>query len=136
MLSIQSILTFQQIRAKEAANLAQEMTRKPEVERELRILSSLPEFIRIIHSYLVGSNKLSVPYEQLVDKVISSFNVSMSVVRAKEHIDFLCDLFPDWIALLQVKRGTYVKINKQTPIATLDQRIGKKVSQLKKCQQI
>ncbi|CAG2103956.1 unnamed protein product [Medioppia subpectinata] len=57
------------IRAKEAANLVQEMTRKPEVETELRILRSLPEFIRIIHTFFIGTKKLrqGMLVEQLFD---------------------------------------------------------------------
>ena len=110
------------------------MTRKPEVETELRILGSLPEIVRIIHSYFIGSNKLSVPYDQLIDKVISSFNASMSIVRAREHVDYLCRLFPEWISLLEVNRGNYIKINKQKNVAALDKRIADKVALLKTCQ--
>ncbi|CAG2172846.1 unnamed protein product, partial [Oppiella nova] len=119
------------IRAKEAANLAKEMTRKPEVETELRILRSLPEFIRIIHSYIVGSKKLAVPYDQLIDKLITSFTSSLSILRAKEHVSYLCRFMPDWICQLEVKKGNYIKINKETTLSALDQRIKTKVNRLK-----
>ena len=123
-----------QIRAKEAANLVQEMTRKPEVENELRILRTLPEFIRIIHSHFVGSKKMAVLYDNLIDKIINSFSSSVSILRAREHVDYLCTLLPDWIYLLEVKKGNYIKINKQTNLSSLEDRIRQKVTHLKKLQ--
>ncbi|XP_054158764.1 DNA replication factor Cdt1-like [Oppia nitens] len=127
---------LQKIRAKEAANLAKEMTRKPKVEAELSLLRSLPEFIRIIHSFFISSKKLAIPYDQLVTKIVNSFTSSLSILRAREHVDYLCQFMPDWIYSLEVKSGgnvnsSYIKIRKEVNIVTLDQRVDQKIQLLK-----
>jgi hypothetical protein len=107
------------------------MTRKPEIEKEIRILNRLPEFVRIIHSYFIGSKKLAIPYDELINKVVDSFHCSLAILDAREHVDSLFKLLPHWIYLLEVKRGSFIKINKETNISTLIQIINDRINHLK-----
>jgi len=107
------------------------MTRKPETEKEITILKRLPEFFRIIHSYFISAKKLAVPYDELVNKIVDSYHCSLAILEAREHIDYMTKMLPDWIQLLQVKRGSYVKIKKETSLSSLDDRINRRINHLK-----
>lgn len=124
-------LFYSQIRAKEAAAIAKELTRKPEDERKLMMLKKLPELVRIIDSYFVSERRSAIPFEDVIQKTIESYHTSISVSDVQELIQFLAQLLPDWICILEVRKGTFVKVDKNKTIVELLERLNKHEKQIK-----
>lgn len=83
------------------------------------MIKRLPEFIRIIHNYFITEKKTAIPYENVINKLVDSYHSSIAMRDAKDHIDYVAKLLPEWIMILQVERGTYVKIEKNKSISDL-----------------
>ena len=65
-----------QVRAREAAKQAKEMTRSTKVNKQLEMLSRLPEMARIIRNTFVTEKKAALTWEMVVAKIVAS-NSSM-----------------------------------------------------------
>lgn len=89
------------------------------------MLGRLDEFIRIIHSYFIGQNKIAIPYDDIVSKCRVSYQICLSIKDVQEHIDYLLDLFPKWIETIPKdidklnKSNVYIKIDKTLTINDL-----------------
>lgn len=62
-----------QIRAREAAKTAREMTRSSGENKELEMLSRLPEMARIIRNIFITEKKAALSWEIVATKVAASF---------------------------------------------------------------
>lgn len=90
--------------------MAKEMTRRPEEEKKLKMIETLPEFIKIVHNYFIGERRAAIKYEEVIKKTVESFRVSISMVDVEERIKLLSVLLPEWICILDVSKGTFIKI--------------------------
>ncbi|CAM5999082.1 unnamed protein product [Sphagnum balticum] len=123
---------LEKIRAKEAILMAKEMTRKPEEERELEMISRLPELIRIIHSYFVGEKKMVVALQDLITKTVNSYHSCIAICDVQQHINLLLKLLPNWIWSLEHKKGTFIKIDKNMIITELVKNLNAYSDKIKK----
>lgn len=90
------------------------------------MLGRLDEFIRIIHSYFIGQNKIAIPYDDIISKCRVSYHICLSIKDVQEHIDYLLDLFPKWIETIPKdidkfnnKSNVHIKIDKTVTIKDL-----------------
>lgn len=67
-----------QIRAKEAQKLQAAMTRNPEQEERLGMMSRLPEMARILRNVFVAEKKLALIMELACNRMIASYRSSLS----------------------------------------------------------
>lgn len=102
--------------------LAKEITRKPEEERKLSMIKQLPPLIRILHSYFVVEKKAAIPIEQVVKKCTEN-STSLSVGNCNDYLYLLNELLPDWLFILKVSKGTFIKIDKGKVLDTLFTRL-------------
>lgn len=72
------IWPFAQIRAKEAQKLQVAMTRNPEQEERLGMMSRLPEMARILRNVFVAEKKPALIMELACNRVIASYRSSLS----------------------------------------------------------
>ena len=61
-----------QVRAKEAAKAKLAITRDPVKEKQLEMLSRLPDFVRIVKGFFVTEKKAAVLREDVVKKLVDS----------------------------------------------------------------
>jgi chromatin licensing and DNA replication factor 1 len=120
-----STALLDKIRAKEASKLAKEMLRSPEDEKKLEMMQRLPEFIRILTNYFLGEKRAAIPLGGVVIKAKESYHTFMSPVDVQEHIKLLHQLLPDWLFLLEVRKGTFVKLDKNKQTQVLLERLDK-----------
>jgi len=120
-----STALLEKIRAKEAQKITKEMTRSPETEKKISMIGRLPDFLRIINNYFVGERKATLSVENVVNKCKDSYYTCISAPEAHEHIKLIGQLLPDWLFLLDVKKGTFVKIDKTKSIEDLIKRLNK-----------
>uniref|UniRef100_A0A131XY53 Putative dna replication factor cdt1 n=1 Tax=Ixodes ricinus TaxID=34613 RepID=A0A131XY53_IXORI len=116
------------IRAREAFKLVQEMTIRPEDEKERTRLSHLPELIRITRSLFLAEQKAAISKNVLVQKVKESFSSVLAVSEVEELVELASKVLPDWFRVLVIQRGTFVKIVKEKDVNALVDRVTKKLA--------
>jgi hypothetical protein len=119
-----------QIKNKEAALLAKDMTRNPEDERKLTMIKQLPPLIRILHSYFVVEKKAAIPIQLVIQKCTEN-SLSLSVGSCNDYINLINDLLPDWLFILKVSKGVFIKIDKNKVLEDLFERLDRIVLRLK-----
>lgn len=67
-----------QVRAREAAKRAREMTRSTTENKELEMLSRLSEMARIMRNTFVTEKKAALPWESISAKIAASYSSVMS----------------------------------------------------------
>ena len=82
-----------QVRAREAAKRSREMTRTTKENKELEMLSRLPEIARIIRNCFVTEKKAALPWEMVAAKVAAS---NSSMMASSELLHSL----PRWNTLI------------------------------------
>ncbi|CAN7997479.1 unnamed protein product [Ixodes pacificus] len=116
------------IRAREAFKLVQQMTIRPEDEKERTRLSHLPELIRITRSLFLAEQKAAISKNVLVQKVKESFSSVLAVSEVEELVELASKVLPDWFRVLVIQRGTFVKIVKEKDVNALVDRVTKKLA--------
>ncbi|XP_068117663.1 DNA replication factor Cdt1 [Hyperolius riggenbachi] len=123
----QSLL--ERIRAKEAQKLQAMMTRKPQHEERLLMMSRLPELARILRNVFVAEKKPALTAEVCCNKIISSYRSAMSPGETEKHLSLMADLLPDWLAAHQIRKDTYYKLNKNMDLNVVLERLAKKLKE-------
>ncbi|XP_069824605.1 DNA replication factor Cdt1 [Dendropsophus ebraccatus] len=123
----QSLL--ERIRAKEAQKLQFMMTRKPQQEERLLMMSRLPELARILRNVFVAEKKPALTVEVVCNRVISSYRSSMALGEMEKHLSLLAELLPDWLAVHPIRKDTYYKLNKTMDMNLILERLAKKMKE-------
>lgn len=69
---------LEKIRAKEAANTAAALTRKPKEEKRLVMMKRLPDVMRIIRSQFVTEKKPALPLDSVIARVLDSYKTNIA----------------------------------------------------------
>jgi chromatin licensing and DNA replication factor 1 len=126
-----STALLDKIKAKEARRASLEMTRPPEVEKKISMIKRLPDFIRMINNYFTGERKATLSLDSVVLKCKESYYQSISCPEVQDFVKLLSELLPDWLFILEVKKGTFVKIDKSKSIEALIERLKRHAEFLK-----
>ncbi|XP_059164447.1 DNA replication factor Cdt1-like [Physella acuta] len=111
------------IRAKEAQRLEDELTKKPEEDYKMKIMKRLPEIIRILRTYFVTEKKPALPIEEIYKKLGDSHKSGMSQRDFEQHINLLKELAPDLISVVEIKRGKFLKLDRNIDVQSVTNRI-------------
>ncbi|XP_075045132.1 DNA replication factor Cdt1 [Mixophyes fleayi] len=123
----QSLL--ERIRAKEVQKLQAVMTRKPQQEERLLMMSRLPELSRILRNVFVAEKKPALTVEVVCNAVTSSCRSSISAGEMEKHLLLLVELLPDWLAIHSIRKDTYYKLNKTMDLNVILERLAKKMKE-------
>eukprot|EP00079_Xenopus_tropicalis_P009536 XP_002933700.1 PREDICTED: DNA replication factor Cdt1 [Xenopus tropicalis] len=123
----QSLL--ERIRAKEAQKLQAMMTRRPQQEERLLMMSRLPELARILRNVFVAEKKPALTLEVTCNRVISSYRSSMSPGEMEKHLALLSEILPDWLSIHPIRKDTYYKLNKSMDLNLIIERLAKKTKE-------
>ncbi|KAM9302028.1 DNA replication factor Cdt1 [Gastrophryne carolinensis] len=123
----QSLL--ERIRAKEAQKLQAMMTRKPQHEERLLMMSRLPELARILRNVFVAEKKPALIVELVCNRVVTSYRSSMSVGEMEKHLALIAELVPDWLTVHPIRKETYYKLNKAMDLNVLLERLAKRMKE-------
>lgn len=95
------------------------------IEKRLSMIKRLPDLMKIIHNYFIGQSKAAQLMEEVIKKCIESYHIFISNSDVEEQIQLLTELLPDWIYVLKVRKGVYLKIDKQKNLNELFIRLEK-----------
>ncbi|XP_077057654.1 DNA replication factor Cdt1 isoform X2 [Siphateles boraxobius] len=110
----QSLL--ERIRAKEAQKLRATMTRDPEQERRLVMMSRLPELARILRNVFVAEKKPALLMELACNRVIASYRSPLSPDEMEKHLRLLAESTHAWLTIHPIRKDLYLKLNKSTDL--------------------
>lgn len=106
------------------------MTRKPETEKKIAEIKKLPELVRIVHSYFTTEKKKAILLADVIKKCVDS-STSFSSGACSDLIYLTNELLPDWLLILKTSQGTFIKINKDTVLKSLYDRLDRCIIKLK-----
>lgn len=102
---------------------------KPEVEKKIKDLKRLPEFVRTVQSLFTVQKKKSILLGTLIEKCCENLN-TYSSTRCTELVHLTNELLPDWLLILKTTRGTFVKIDSRTVLKSLYDRLERNLAKL------
>ncbi|XP_067931302.1 DNA replication factor Cdt1-like [Watersipora subatra] len=111
------------IRAKESLKAKAAMLRDETTEQEIAILGRLPEMIKILRSHFITEKKAALGEDSVIVKLTDSYKSSISQGSVEKHVDYLLECLPDWISRVSISTGKYIKINRQTELSQLNERL-------------
>ncbi|XP_026802547.1 DNA replication factor Cdt1 isoform X2 [Pangasianodon hypophthalmus] len=123
----QSLL--ERIRAKEAQKLQAAMTRNPEQEERLGMMSRLPEMARILRNVFVAEKKPALIMELACNRMIASYRSSLSAGEMEKHLRLLVALVPEWLTLHPIRKDFYLKLNKNTNMNLVLEKLNQKIKE-------
>jgi len=111
------------IRAKEAAKMASALTRDPAEDTKTKMLGHLPEMMRIIRGYFITEKKPALPVEVVYKKLQDSSRNGISMRDVEAHIALLKEVAPELVTVVEIKRGKFIKLDRNVDIQTVAGRI-------------
>ncbi|XP_067308078.1 DNA replication factor Cdt1 isoform X1 [Pseudorasbora parva] len=110
----QSLL--ERIRAKEAQKLHATMTRNPQQEQRLVMMSRLPDLARILRNVFVAEKKPALLMDLTCNRMIASYRSPLSSDEMEKHLRLLAELTPAWLTIHPIRKDLYLKLNKTTDL--------------------
>ncbi|KAF4094393.1 hypothetical protein AMELA_G00014560 [Ameiurus melas] len=123
----QSLL--ERIRAKEAQKLQAAMTRNPEQEARLGMMSRLPEMARILRNVFIAEKKPALIMELACNRMMASYRSSLTAGEMEKHLRLLVQLAPEWLTLHPIRKDFYLKLNKNTSMNLVLEKLNQKMQE-------
>ncbi|KAG2469807.1 DNA replication factor Cdt1 [Polypterus senegalus] len=123
----QSLL--ERIRAKEAQKMQAMMTRNPEQEERLTMMSRLVELVRILRNVFVAEKKAALSMEVACSRVASSYRSTMTQGEMEKHLKLASVLLPDWLTVHPIRKDLYLKINKSLDLNVVLEKLNQKIKE-------
>ncbi|XP_064106846.1 DNA replication factor Cdt1-like [Macrobrachium nipponense] len=120
---------LEKIRAREAAKAARDMTRSSSENKELEMLSRLPEISRIIRNIFVTEKKAALPWETVAVKIAASYPSMLAGNEVDSHLNLLIKEVPGWCTVHKVRSGLFIKIDKNEPQSNITDKLQAAIKQ-------
>lgn len=116
---------LERIRAKEAQKLQALMTRNPQQEERLLMISRLPEMARLLRNVFVAEKKQALTVEVACTRMTDSYRTSMTSGEMEKHLRLFSELLPDWVSIHPIRKDTYIKLDKSTDLNIIMERLAR-----------
>lgn len=123
----QSLL--ERIRAKEAQKLHAAMTRNPQQEERLLMMSRLPELARILRNVFVAEKKPALIMELACNRMNASYRSPLTSGEMEKHLRLLAELTPAWLTIHPIRKDVYLKLNKTTDLNIVLDKLNQKMKE-------
>ncbi|KAM9545513.1 DNA replication factor Cdt1-like [Salvelinus alpinus] len=123
----QSLL--ERIRAKEAQKLQAAMTRNPQQEERLVMMSRLGELARILRNVFVAEKKPALIMEVACNRMVSSYRSALSTGDMELHLRLLAELTPDWLTIHTIRKDFYLKLIKTMDLNVVLEKLKQKTKE-------
>ncbi|XP_068232688.1 LOW QUALITY PROTEIN: DNA replication factor Cdt1 [Palaemon carinicauda] len=114
---------LEKIRAREAAKATRDMTRTTSENKELEMLSRLPEISRIIRNIFITEKKAALPWETVAMKIAASYPSMLAGNEVDSHLNLLIKEVPGWCTVHKVRSGVFLKIDKNEPQSNITDKL-------------
>lgn len=84
----------------------------PQMERKRELLGIAPEIVRIVPTIFVANKKEVLPYDRVVDKCFRGLKSNYTTPTIIECLQLLDKVAPEWITVVQITRGKFMRFNK------------------------
>ncbi|KAJ7986062.1 hypothetical protein DPEC_G00346910 [Dallia pectoralis] len=121
----QSLL--ERIRAKEAQKLQAAMTRNPQQEERLVMMSRLGDLARILRNVFVAEKKPALIMEVACNRMVSSYRSALSTGDMEKHLCLLAELTPEWLAVHKIRKDFYLKLSKTMDLNLVIEKLNQKI---------
>ncbi|XP_020333788.1 DNA replication factor Cdt1 [Oncorhynchus kisutch] len=123
----QSLL--ERIRAKEAQKLQAAMTRNPQQEERLVMMSRLGELARILRNVFVAEKKPALIMEVACNRMVSSYRSALSTGDMELHLRLLAELTPEWLTIHTIRKDFYLKLIKTMDLNVVLEKLKQKTKE-------
>ncbi|XP_050778559.1 DNA replication factor Cdt1 [Gopherus flavomarginatus] len=123
---------LERIRAKEAQKLQALMTRNPQQEERLVMISRLPEMARFLRNVFVAEKKQALTVEVACTRMLESYRTTMTSGEMEKHLHLFSELLPDWVILHPIRKDTYIKLDKSMDLNIIVERLTKMIKEEEK----
>uniref|UniRef100_A0A8W8KI41 CDT1 Geminin-binding domain-containing protein n=1 Tax=Magallana gigas TaxID=29159 RepID=A0A8W8KI41_MAGGI len=117
----QSLL--EKIRAKEAKKQEMSMMRDPSEDKRTLMIRRLPEMMRILRTHFVTEKKPALPMQNIIQKLADSYKTTIRFDDVETHMKLLLDFVPEWLTVVEIKKGKYVKMDRNIELGTLQEKV-------------
>ena len=107
---------LERIRAREAARQQRLMTRTPAESRRLGMLGRLPQLARSLRATFVTERRAALSLETVVARLADSSRGLAECDDLGKHVELLVQEAPQFVQMMQLKSGTFVKIMKDVDV--------------------
>ncbi|EMP36265.1 DNA replication factor Cdt1, partial [Chelonia mydas] len=114
---------LERIRAKEAQKLQALMTRNPQQEERLVMISRLPEMARFLRNVFVAEKKQALTTEVACTRMLDSYCTTMTSGEMEKHLHLFSELLPDWVVIHPIRKDTYIKLDKSMDLNLIMERL-------------
>ncbi|GFR90348.1 DNA replication factor Cdt1-like [Elysia marginata] len=111
------------IRAKEALKMEAALTRDPAEDNKTKMMSHLPEMIRIIRSYFITEKKPALPLEAIYKKLEDSYRSGISRKDVEQHVKLMTELVPELVSVVEITRGAFLKLDRNVDTQIVSNKI-------------
>nr|XP_046205544.1 DNA replication factor Cdt1-like [Oncorhynchus gorbuscha] len=123
----QSLL--ERIRAKQAQKLQAALTRNPQQEERLVMMSRLEELARILRNVFVAEKKPALIMEVACNRMVSSYCSAMSMGDMELHLHLLAELTSEWLTIHTIRKDFYLKLNKTMDLNVVLEKLKQKTKE-------
>ncbi|XP_065272677.1 DNA replication factor Cdt1 [Emys orbicularis] len=123
---------LERIRAKEAQKLQALMTRNPQQEERLVMISRLPEMARLLRNVFVAEKKQALTMEVACTRMLDSYRTTMTSGEMEKHLHLFSELLPDWVIIHPIRKDTYIKLDKSMDLNLLMERLTRMIKEEEK----
>ncbi|XP_059372124.1 DNA replication factor Cdt1-like isoform X2 [Carassius carassius] len=123
----QSLL--ERIRAKEAQKVHSTMTRNPQQDERLLMMSTLPDLARILRNVFVAEKKPALIMELACNRMIASYRSPLSSDEMEKHLRLLAELTPAWLTVHPIRKDMYLKLNKTMDLNIVLDKLNQKMKE-------
>ncbi|XP_034644386.1 DNA replication factor Cdt1 isoform X2 [Trachemys scripta elegans] len=123
---------LERIRAKEAQKLQALMTRNPQQEERLVMLSRLPEMARLLRNVFVAEKRQALTMEVACTRMLDSYRTTMTSGEMEKHLHLFSELLPDWVVIHPIRKDTYIKLDKSMDLNVLMERLTRMIKEEEK----
>uniref|UniRef100_A0A3B4UUB1 Chromatin licensing and DNA replication factor 1 n=1 Tax=Seriola dumerili TaxID=41447 RepID=A0A3B4UUB1_SERDU len=115
------------IRAKEAQKLLAAMTRNPNQEERLMMMSRLGELARILRNVFVAEKKPALIMEVACNRMVASYRSALSTGEMEKHIRLLAEVAADWLTIHPIRKDFYLKLNKNMELSIVLDKLSRRL---------
>uniref|UniRef100_A0A8C3SL62 CDT1 Geminin-binding domain-containing protein n=1 Tax=Chelydra serpentina TaxID=8475 RepID=A0A8C3SL62_CHESE len=123
---------LERIRAKEAQKLQALMTRNPQQEERLTMISRLPEMARLLRTVFVAEKKQALTMEVACTRMLDSYRTTMTSGDMEKHLHLFSELLPDWVIIHPIRKDTYIKLDKSMDLNVIMERLMRMIKEEEK----
>lgn len=124
---------LEKVRQRQAAKALLTMTKSVDKEKEVQIYLRLPEIAKLIRNLFVTERKNVLQLDVVVEKLQNSYRSFLNKTEIEHHLRMISKEVPEWLIFNDVRELTYLKLNKDTILNDIVNKLQSKSKEISEC---